>query len=239
MTSRKYNGSEKMIDTCQIIKKDGTICGNMLFSGDRRREKDKDGERTGRWICKKCYDRNYWHILNCKPKIRKLADCKPKIRKLTGCRIGIYWNHIVGDLFEELTSVWKRVEILSKLNGYSGPLDHSVDSNGIIYQTKGKIYNDIKKQWFCGQLIREWNKIFDYEIFYCVSKDGRYIERVYEFPKGVIKDKRTGISIFNNDNDHWYDQYRITNKEILILVNKIWKEIIDEYISKGICCDIV
>jgi hypothetical protein len=218
-------------NTCPIIRKDGTICGNKLISGNRRKEKDKDGNKTGRLICKTCYDRNYWHI----------SSYRENRKLLAGCRTGnlIYWNHIIGDLFEDLTSIWKKVKVLSKINGRNGPLDHSVDSNGITYQTKGKIYDDITKQWFLGQLIREWNKIFDYEICYCASKDGKDIERIYEFPKRIIKDIRTGISIYNNDNDHWYDQYRITDKETIMLVNKIWKEITNEYISKAICCDIV
>jgi hypothetical protein len=191
-----------------------------------------------------------WHTCNCQKKICTKYICMncyqrydqyshANIKKsLTDHRTGNLnpnCSDKKGDDFEELTNIWKGVKRLSIENDYyTGPLDHSPDSKGIIYQTKGKWFDSYNKLWGFGNHKREWNKEFDYEICYCASKNGKDIERIYEIPKKEIKDKRTGFAIYKNPmNKHgtnsiipWYEIYRIMDEEELKKVNKIWKKII-------------
>lgn len=71
-------------------------------------------------------------------------------------------------------------------------------------------------------------------ILYCLSKDRKYIERIYIIPKDEIT-KRSSIGIVKNPTDRWgnsitpwYEQYRIKDEKTIKNVNDIWKEIIGE-----------
>lgn len=64
---------------------------------------------------------------------------------------------------------------------------------------------------------------------FCISKDGRIIERVYIIPWTEII-KRKGISVYKNPTKGilWYEKYRLKDEEELKNVNKIWNKIICE-----------
>jgi hypothetical protein len=202
---------------------------NILCPGKAYREKDKDGKETGRWICGDCYRKDRY--------IRKETNAN-LINSMRPCRtedLDPNCSDAKGDDFEELTHRWKEVEILSKKNEkYCGPLDHSADIEGKIPQTKGKWYDPHNQHWV-QKFTNEHNAIrkgfkFDYLIFYCASEDGKYIERVYEFPVEEMV-HRSGITVYKNIlslRGSWVERYRITDKEELKKVNKIWKEIIME-----------
>lgn len=66
-------------------------------------------------------------------------------------------------------------------------------------------------------------------ILYCISTDGKVIERIYIIPKKEIINRKT-ISIFKKSSRHepWYEQYRVKSEDVLRQVNKIWKKIIME-----------
>lgn len=192
-------------------------CGKELVTGDTLRVHDKDENWTGIWCCFKCwkkYDPNSNNNI-----IKSMAD------RRTG---NIDYNCAVakGDLFEELTCVWKGVKILSKENDrYNGPLDHSRDLTlGLVYQTKGKLYDHIDKSWKQSWK-NEHNKEFDYLISYCTSKDGKIIERIYIFPKEEVV-KRSGITIVKNPSRgvQWYEKYRIKDENIINNGKEILKE---------------
>lgn len=198
------------------------ICGEKLVSGDAYREIDKDGKEAERWLCRKCWTK---------------SDMKERYGSIANFRTGNLdpnCSTARGDDFEELTSIWKGVKILSKENDKCcGPLDHSTDSEGKIPQTKGRWYDSYNRVWGFGNLDREWEKDFDYEICYCASKDGKDIERMYEFPfKEEIKDRRRSITVYKHSLTDgrgkrlaWYEKYRIKDEEKLKKVNEIWKKI--------------
>lgn len=60
-----------------------------------------------------------------------------------------------------------------------------VDLSGKVPQTTGRRL-DSYGTWDFGNLKREWNKDFDIEICWCISKDGLYVERVYILEKVYI-----------------------------------------------------
>lgn len=216
---RGYYNDTNTCDECKIEK---------LIPGETYRECDNKGNWTGRWICKKCYMIYDYH---------KRPDTNHNIIKsLAKCRTGNLdpnCSSAKGYNFEKLTSIWKGVKILSNENdNYNGPLDHSADSEGKIPQTKGKFYDSYNQYW-SQSLTTEHNAIangfeFDYLIFYCASKDGKIIERIYEFPIEELL-KRTGIKIIKNPDisrGTWTEKYRIKDEETIKKVNDIWKEII-------------
>lgn len=213
-------------NTCDKIKKIGFSwkrCGND-FHGKALREYNKEGNWTGNWICKQCYlkkrDKKKRHE---EYRERYLTD------RLTGNQ---YINHsnAKGDLAEELTNRWKGTNDLNKENdNYHWPIDHSPDPvTGLIYQTKSKWFDPINRCWK-HHWEREHDKKFDILILYCLSIDGKTIERIYIFPKEEIL-KRVGICISEiiTRGPHWYQYYRITDEEELKKVNKIWKEILEK-----------
>ena len=201
---------------------------SILYPGNALRECNEKGDWTGIWLCHKCHDKyERENNPNCLDNIKKsLRDCR------TG-NLDPSCNTAKSDDFEELTYRWKGAKILSKENDcHNGPLDHSVDSKGKIPQTTGRWYDSYNRYWGFAHFEREWDKIFDYEICYCASKDGKDIERIYEIPfKKEIKDKRDNITIVKNPTDRWgnpiipwYEKYR-KDEETVKKVNKIWKEI--------------
>jgi hypothetical protein len=210
-----------------------------------QREYNREGDWTGRWLCKNCYYKlDYRHRDNTQAKLFKsLAD------RRTGNLIDS--DNIFGDNVEELTSRWLKAERLSiKYDKFAGlPLDHSpipdgvkiqirgrmVDLSGKIFQTKGRrlrLTKDFRECWGISHLDNEWIKEFDYLIFYCASEDGKVIERIYIIPKQELYDpetghKKNGITIYkyqlrNSKTLYWYEKYRVICKD----VNNIWQEII-------------
>ncbi len=227
---RRENYNET--NTCPMIKPDGATCGKELVPHYTMRERDKDGNETGRWICKNChsnYDPNgQWNLLR-SVENRRTGNLDPE----SPCG--------KGDKFQELTCNWRSTvstipveDLNKKLDNYNVPIDHSRDSELGIIQTRGTLYSHGKGRWSFSRLSREWNKNFDYEILYCASKDGKYIERIYIFPKEEII-KGDSIDIIKNPTDAWrnpiipwYEQYRIKDEETIKKVNDIWKKIIDK-----------
>lgn len=72
---------------------------------------------------------------------------------------------------------------------------------------------------------REHNKEFHNLIFYCISHDGKTIERIYIFPKSEIV-KRVGFAIVKSPTrvgsryDQWYEKYRCDPSIVDISDNK-------------------
>lgn len=210
-------------NTCEFIEKNGERCKEKLKPRNARREHDKDGIFSGRWLCEvhgnrhrdKTYGKSYIH--------KSLAGCRTDNLD-TNC------YKAIGNLFEELTCNWKKVKSLNIENdNYEVPIDHTADIDGKIPQTGGRSYNSIRGFWPFTNLKREWEKKFDYMICYCANEDITIIERIYIFPKEEING-RTGITILKNPSKGalWYEKYRITDEKIIETVNNIWKKIIGE-----------
>lgn len=222
----------------------GTICyrcmeekdvtnQSLLQPGNTYQEKDKDGKKTGRYICCKHrkrdfdkYDKNSWGNF-----LRSFADCRTGNQDPNS-------NRAKGDLFQELTCRWRSIgsivpveDLNKKLDCYNTPIDHSRDSELGTIQTKGCLYSSEYGKW-SQDFKNEHNQIdkgfkFDVLILYCASEGGKYIERLYIFPLENILE-RTSISIVKNPKDRWgnyitswYDRYRITEKASIKKVNEI------------------
>lgn len=115
------------------------------------------------------------------------------------------------------------INLNEKNDNYNSPIDSIDPITGLKYQTKGSFYDQSRISWHTG-FKNEHNKEFYKLIYYCASEDEDIIERIYEFLEKEIKN-RLSIEIFNNENEHWYDKYRVMDKEELKKVNKIWKRI--------------
>ena len=196
---------------------------SILYTKNACREKDKYGNETGEFVCNRHWIRN-WD--------------KHTHGIVSGRRTGNLDQNsdaAKGDNFQELTKIWRSTisvvpveDLNKKFDNYKSPIDHSFDSELGVLQTKGAFYSPTYKYWH-NSFKNEHNAIrrgfkFDNLIFYCASEDGLIIERIYIFPKGEVE-KRTSVSICNNDNYHWYVEYSIDEDE-LEKVNEIWNEII-------------
>ena len=218
---RHYNLTDTC-DRCQIGK---------LSPGKAHWEYDKYENETGKWICDECYrkfDPNSFNNIH-----KSIRDCRTN-------NLNPNCSTAKGDLFQELTCRWRSIvsiipveDINKKNDNYNSPIDHSRDSELGIIQTKGRSYNSERRRYDFTSLDKDWEKKFDNYIFYCISDDGKVIERIYIIPLFEIKYKRTIVSIYKNpkrirQGDLWYEKYRITDEEVLKKANEIWKEIIRE-----------
>ena len=191
------------------------ICGkDKLTSKSALREYDKKGDWTRNWLCTNCYTRDYDH--NRRLSNRRIGNIDPNS------------NYAKGDRFEELTCRWKGVKNLNIENdNYKMSVDHTPDIHGIIYQTRGKLYNSRYGYWFFGNFEMDWYKEFDIMICYCASEDGKIIMRIYEIPISEIIERK-GMAIVKNiiyKSCGWYEKYRITDEETIKKVNEIWKSL--------------
>ncbi len=218
-------------NTCDICKEEGRE--TKLALGKARREYNKEGIETGRWLCISCWSKH---------ERKNNPNCMyNKKKSVRNCRTGNQDpNHAnaKGDNFQELTCKWRSkistvtVEDLNiKSDNYKTPIDHSRDSELGIIQTQGRFYDSRNGLWSFSNLEREWDKKFDVIMCYCANKDRKIIERIYIIPfKKEIKDKRKGIGIYKDPcqsrGPYWYEQYRIKDEKILEQVNEIWKKII-------------
>lgn len=210
----KYYNRANTCDRC------GENFGNV--SGHPYREYDKERNWTGKWLCHKCYKKDY----------DKRPGCGHSLEKdVTDRRTGNQnpnSGSAKGDLFEELTCIWRGVKNLNIENDdYGSPIDHSRDPELGIIQTKGKLYDNRSGYWTFGDLKSEHKKDFDNLILYCMDKDMNIVERVYIVPKCEVI-KRSGITIVKNSfrGPGWYEKYRVKDEGTLKIINDIWINII-------------
>lgn len=138
-----------------------------------------------------------------------------------------------GDDCEELTCEWRGVKRLSaEYDNYELPLDHSIDIELGIIQTKGAHFNPIGGTWK-QSFYNERFKDFDYLILYCANQSGTYIDRIYILPFWEEIIDMSGITITKSPMNKgtpivpWYEKYRIKDEEIIKKINAIWKFIIE------------
>ena len=183
--------------------------------------KDKKEVWTGRWLCRSCF-----------------------LKRSTGRRTGSLSTNssqVKGDMFEELTCIWRGVKNLNIENdNFNSPMDHSRDPELGIVQTKGALIGErfagvLKYECWNFNAMHEIEKEFDHLIFYCTSKDTKNIERVYIFPWEEIL-RRTNVCIYKNPSRSrgipWYEEYRVKDEVILKQVNDIWTKILQENYEK-------
>jgi len=193
-------------------------------TGNPLREYDKDGNKTKNWICKNC-----WHNID----YRKRSDSTNNIIKsLANCRTGSLDPNCItakGNNSQKLACIlygWK--DLNEENDNYNSSLDCYDPKTGLYHQVQGHYYNYIDGIWYFSGLEREWKKIYDNMICFCISKDGKIVERIYKFPKEEIM-RITNIGITKNSSraSGWYEQYKVLDEKELERANEIWNEIIN------------
>lgn len=222
MIKRKENYNET--NTCDRCRK------TKLYPGYAYKEKDLNGKWTGKWICKKCQLKDYNNYPDSYNNARKqLAD------RRTG-NLDPSSSQAKGDDTQLLSCLWLDIKDLNiDKDNYVTPIDHSRHPMLGVPLTQGRRYNSFERMWCFTHLDRDRDKEFDVLIAYCISKDGRKIERIYIFPKEEVIKRKT-ISIYKNPMNTrgtnsiipWYEQYRIKDEEVIVKVDDIWNKIIEK-----------
>lgn len=234
-------------DNCIICDKD--LNSIPAYSWYHPLKQYVNNEWTGHWLCHDCwYETNYKLRPDTKDKI---------IKSMRDRRIGTLSDpgNILGDNCEKLTSKVFGVKRLSEEYDKYSCLsnDHSHIPEGVHIEVGGKLCDlsgkipqttgrrlDSYGTWDFGVLEREWNKDFDIEILWCISEDGTSVDRGYITLKKDIYDPNTitgwkRFKIVKNPTNsqgnpiiiRWYEERRITDKELLKRANEKWDEIIN------------
>lgn len=181
-------------------------CGDKLIPGKACREYNKEGNWTGRWLCKICY-----YNIDYKDRYDSQNNVIKRIRDFRIGNLDPNSETGKGYIFQQITCKARKIEDLNiKDDNFHSPIDHSRDSELGIIQTKGAVYNPISKIWSLS-FQTEQGKEFDYLIVYCMSRDMKNVERVYIIPIEEI-DKRIGLTIYKNSITGWYNKYRVDEK---------------------------
>ncbi len=124
MIPKRYNTT----NICEKIKENGKICGEPLGYRNALQERDKEGNPTGRWICKRHYNKDY----------NKRSGCGNNLfREMRDSRTGNLdpdSTKAKGDIFEAVTCRARGVKNLNIENdNFHSKIDHSIDLEyGII-----------------------------------------------------------------------------------------------------------
>lgn len=224
---------------CPKCREDDNVADNsILYPGNARHEKDKDGKETGEWICTRHNRRDYNRY--------DPNSTNNIIRSLAGSRTGNLAptsNRRKGNRFEKLSEIYYGVDNLNiKNDNYNSPIDHSRHPVLGIIQTMGRYFNrdtGAKGGWPFTELAREREKKFDNFILWCASEDGYIIERAYIIPKKEINN-RSIIKILKEPKDRhgnslipWYENYRLKDEEEMKKINDVWKKILEQDLNRG------
>ena len=189
-------------------------CRRKLILSQPRREYIS-GKWTGRWLTKTCYDKG-------RPNTRKAKMCAD----FRNNNLDPNSPAGKGYISQKVTCRTRGVEDLNIINdSFRSPIDHSRDPELGIVQSKSALFNRLEGYWH-NNTVNEHNKEFDYLIFYCISEDGKIIERVCIFPKHEII-KSSSITIYKDRlrGNHWYEKYRVNEKPYNDSYQQILKEI--------------
>lgn len=204
---------------CHICREENDITDrSILYPRNVRREKDKDGNETGRYVCPKHYFRTdpNSHI----NAMKSVRSCR------TGNQNPLHTS-TRGDRDIELACRLYDYENLNKTKDrYNTDIDCRSNKTGLYHQIRGRCYNSKHGFWSLGAFDNEWEKEYEDIVCFCKSVDGKRIERIYRFPQPVIKGMRS-ISIvkISSRGISWYEKYRIKDDEEIKKANEIWKKI--------------
>lgn len=207
-------------NTCEFICMDNKRCNDMLYPNNARRF-DINGKSV--WFCER-----HGSIYR-----QKLPNSQHNIIKsLANCRTGNQdpnSSSAKGDRSQKLSCLeFEWVDLNKENNNYNYLIDCFDPRTGLFHQVRGRRYNSIERLWGFAPLEGEWNKKYEDMVCYCMSKDGKNIERIYIFPHSEINGRKS-IAIYRNRTDQWCEQYRVKNDEELKKANEIWKEINNVY----------
>ncbi len=108
--------------------------------------------------------------------------------------------------------------------------------NGFVcYDSKTGLYHQVQVRSYNSEYgDDEWEKIFEDMVCFCISENGKIVERIYIFPLVEVKRVKS-ISIYKNPSKggQQNEQYRITNKDELNKANEILTQILKKRKKKG------
>lgn len=218
-TKARYYNKTNVCDRCR--EEDNITDKSVLYPGNARREEDKKGKETGRWFCNICKAKDY----------RDMPGSHNNIKKLMGDRRmknqDPNHSNAFGDNVQELACVlygWEDQN--KKYDNHKIPIDCYDPKTRLYHQVQGRHYDSIVRCWPFTSFEREQKKDkYENMVCFCISKDGKRVERIYKFPEKVVKDKSCAY-IYENPSKGgggWYDQYRIIDEDELRKADEIWK----------------
>lgn len=221
-TQLKYYNKQNICDKC---KEDNKVTdSSILRPGRAYTERDKEEKETGRWLCRKCKAKYYYNMPGSHGNIIKsLRDCRTKNQDPNSA------NKKGGNSQELACKLYGWEDLNKKYDNYKFPIDCYEVKTGLYHQVQGHYYNSRSGCWPFSGFEREWGKTFEDMVCFCMSKDGKIVERIYKFPKKEI-DIRKSLCICKDDSHgnpiiSWYGKYRTTDEDVLKKANDIWKKI--------------
>ena len=176
-------------------------------------------EMCTRYLCKNCYDKydsTSWNNVR-----KSLANCRTDNLA--------YNKHVFGDNVLELACILYGWEDLNKkYDSRTTPIDCYDPKTDLYHQVQGRHYNNIEGYWPFTTFEKEWKKKFKSIVCFCISEDGKIVERIYKFPENIAKDKGSATIVKNSSRrSGWYEKYREKNEDELKNANDIWISIIE------------
>jgi hypothetical protein len=204
-------------------------CKEKLVTEDCCRERDQKGVRTEKWLCKKCYEKDRYAKGDTNGNLQQtIRNCR------TGNQCSDSYNAKADDTQELACKLYNWIDLNKENDNHTFPIDCYDPKTGLYHQIQGHNYNCIERRWAHTNFAREWHKKYEDMVCFCLSKDGKTVERIYKFLKKEI-DKRWSINIYKNPTVgrygvpyvQSYEDYRITDEDELRKANDIWKEILE------------
>lgn len=205
-------------NVCYKCRDENNITENsILYPRKACREYNSKGNWTEKWLCNSCWN-----------KIRYIREeTLVNIEKiLKYCRTGNLdpnCNTAKAIKSQKLACILYRWEDLNEKYDNYAYLDCFDPKIGLYHQVQMRYYISEKGYWPFNGFADEWKKIFEYMACFCISEDGKIVERIYKFPWKEIME-RTGATIYKNPIDYgWYKDYTVNDKEELKNANDKWK----------------
>lgn len=218
-TKLKYYSETNICPRCRE-ENNITDRRSILYPGNACRQKYNNND-TKNWICaghyhtdSEKYDPNSFNNI-----IKSLRDCRTGNDNPNS-------TQTKGKKSQKLACILYGWEDLNeKYDNHKSPIDCYDPKTGLYHQIKGRYYDSKYRGWYFRDFEREWKKIFEDMIGFCISEDGNSVERIYKFPwKEIMRVK--SISVCKNAICEWYKQYRVKDEDELKKANEIWKKII-------------
>lgn len=228
--SKHYNSK----NACHRCIEDGkTIEESQLSEGYTYRENDKDGRKTGEWICS-----SHWHKDYNKYNSDSINNIQKSLRNSRTGNIDPNSTISEGNITQKLVhELYGWIDLNKENDNYNSPIDFLDGMTGLLYQIQGRRYNSEYRTWNFTHLENDWYKQYKDMILFCKSKDGKIIEDIYKIPfDDEIKKKIKSITIVKNPMNTrgtrsivpWYRKYRTRYSDELKKANEILKKIIEE-----------
>lgn len=167
----------------------------------------EDKKWLGRYLCKKCYMKNYNAEYNCHNNIKKsLRNCR--ICDIDLSKFETFTENEKGRIGEDIVAETLNLENQNIISdNYTAPFD-LVDSHGIRFQIKISTFDNVNRNW---DFTIGYEHKFDILIILCMDKERPWkdVKRVYVIPEkcNELYGKRY-ISIFEGIESKW-ERYRV------------------------------